>query len=190
MGCGEPLQNFSEVYDSIILLMSEYSNIRFGLSTMLPRARWQNLFELAHRVVESKIPLKLHLSLHYTNDEQRTEMMPSTTNIKASIAALQFYKEITKQSAEIHYTMIKGCNDSDEDLQNLESLLKYKSIPIKFLRFNSKETSHNEGAEKETIRKFRDVLEDANIVTEYYEPPGKSIGSSCGSFMMDEWTTI
>lgn len=83
MGSGEPLQNYAEVCDSMVLLMSEYRKIRFGLSTMLPKARWQSLFDLAHRVVESKIPLKIHLSLHYTNDKQRTEMMPASTNIKA-----------------------------------------------------------------------------------------------------------
>jgi len=186
MGCGEPLQNFSEVYDSIIKLM-DHEDIRFGLSTMLPKTRWGNLFELANRVNHSKIPLKVHLSLHYTNDKQRTEMMPATTNIKASIAALEFYKQVTGQSVEIHYTLIKDVNDSGEDLERLTALLINRDIPIKFLRFNSKETSHNEGAEKITINKFRAVLKAHGVSTEYYEPPGKDVGASCGQFLFDQY---
>ena len=190
MGCGEPLQNYTNVLDSIILLSSMFTNIRFGLSTMLPRSKWDNLFKLAKGIIDNKIPLKLHLSLHYTNNEQRTEMMPASTNIKASIAALEFYRQVTGQSVEIHYTMIKDVNDSDSDISELIKLLKNRDIPIKFLRFNSKESSHNEGAEKNRIQTFRDALEANDIKTEYYEPPGKDVGASCGQFLFDQYQLI
>lgn len=186
MGCGEPLQNFSEVYDSMVMML-DYPNIRFGLSTMLPKSRWMNLFELAKRVKEMNIPLKVHFSLHYTNDERRKEMMPSSTKIKASISALEFYKQYTGQSVEVHYTLIKDENDSDTDITNLIHILKGREIPIKFLRFNSKESSHNEGAEKATIKTFRVMLEEFGVKTEYYEPPGKDVGASCGQFLFDQY---
>lgn len=186
MGCGEPLQNFGEVYDSMVMML-DYPKIKFGLATMLPKSRWMNLFELAKRVNEIKIPLKVHLSLHYTEDDKRIKMMPSSTKIKASISALEFYKQYTGQPVELHYTLIKGENDSENDINNLIQLLEGRDIPIKFLRFNSKETSHNEGAEKETIKMFRFMLENSGIKSEYYEPPGKDVGASCGQFLFDQY---
>jgi 23S rRNA (adenine2503-C2)-methyltransferase len=187
MGCGESLMNYREVEESIMLLNSHYDNIRFGLSTMLPRKNWDKLFTLARFVNGFKIPLKIHLSLHYTNDEKRFEMMPSSTKIKASIAALEFYNEITGQPVEVHYTLIKDENDTNTDLSNLVDLLDGKNIPIKFLRFNEKGSNHNERAEKERIQTFRNTLESYGIKAEYYEPPGIDVGASCGQFLFDQY---
>lgn len=190
MGCGEPLLNPNNAYNSMLMLKNVYKNIRFGLATSLPKHRWTVLFNIAELVKLNHIPLKIHLSLHYTNDIQRNAEMPNALDIKASIAALEFYKQITGNSVEIHYTLIKGANDSQDDMWELEDLLQHRGIPIKFLRFNSKETNHNEGAELEKIEEFRTDLEAHGIKTEYYEPPGKDVGASCGQFLFDQYELI
>ncbi len=187
MGCGESLMNYEEVEKSMVLLQHSFDNIRFGLSTMLPRKNWSKFFRLTRAVEVSRLPLKLHLSLHYTNDEKRLEMMPSSSKIKASIAALEFYNQITGQPVEVHYTLIKDENDTNTDLSNLVDLLRNKNIPIKFLRFNEKGSNHNERAEKERIETFRRTLEIYNIKSEYYEPPGIDVGASCGQFLFDQY---
>jgi 23S rRNA (adenine2503-C2)-methyltransferase len=187
MGSGEPLLNSTEVIDSMIMLMSNYDNIRFGLATSLPRSNWLGFFKLTDRVKDNKIPLKIHLSLHYTTDKQRGEFMPNSLEIKSSIQALGFYRELTGNPIEIHYTLIKDINDHVRDVIVLKNLLFGYDIPIKFIRFNSKESNPNEGAEKQTIADFRFLLEEFGISTEYYEPPGKDVGASCGQFLMDEY---
>jgi 23S rRNA (adenine2503-C2)-methyltransferase len=187
MGSGEPFLNLNFVMDSIIDLMGQYEHIRFGLATSLPKGQWEGVFKLAKVVKDHEIPLKLHLSLHYTNDIDRNKMMPNALDIKASIAALEFYKQITGNAVEIHYTMIKDVNDGKNDAYTLSDLLKYRGIPVKFLRFNSKESNVNEGAEKKTIYSFREFLFGSGIETEYYEPPGKDVGASCGQFLFDQY---
>ena len=187
MGSGEPLLNLANVQESMLTFMSEYSNIRFGLSTMLPKEKWGTLFNMAQAVKKFKIPLKIHVSLHYTKDEQRNRMMPNATDIKATISALEFYKEITGNEVEVHYTLIKGENDTDEDGFNLVKLLDRRGIPIKFLRFNDKSTSPNKRTEMERISIFRKGLELRGVKTEYYEPPGKDVGASCGQFLFDQY---
>lgn len=187
MGSGEPFLNLNFVIDSIIDLMGEYEHIKFGLATSLPKGQWEGIFKLAKVVKDHEIPLKLHLSLHYTNDIDRNKMMPNALDIKASIAALEFYKQITGNPVEIHYTMIKGVNDTNHDVWTLTDLLKHRSIPVKFLRFNSKESNTNQGAEEKTIYAFRELLFKSGIETEYYEPPGKDVGASCGQFLFDQY---
>ena len=190
MGCGEPLLNYPNVEKSILVLMKIYSNIRFGLSTMLPKGNWKAIIEAAQHVSHFEIPLKMHLSLHYTQDAHRNEKMPNATNIKASIAALEFYKEITGQPVEVHYTLIKNENDSDDDISNLKQLLKNRGIGIKFLRFNDKASSQNEKTEITRIYTFMEVLRAHGITAEYYEPPGKDVGASCGQFLFDQYTKL
>jgi len=190
MGCGEPLLNLDHVEHSMRWLMKNYENIRFGLSTMLPKGGWSNLFELAGVVKRNKIPLKIHLSLHYTNDEQRNKHMPNALDIKPAISALEFYKNLTKNSVEIHYTMIKGENDSIGNALVLSRLIEGRGIPVKFLRFNDKDSSDSEKAEMEVLNDFRAFLEGEEIETEYYEPPGISLGASCGMFLFDQYQKI
>lgn len=187
MGSGEPLANIDEVYSSMVILHGEYANIRFGLATILPKAHCFEFFEFTKRIKDSKLNVKVHLSLHYTNDKQRNQDMPSALNIKASIAALEFYKEATGNSVEIHYTLIKDVNDEIKDGAWLIVLLENRDIPVKFLRFNPKKSNNDEGTEIKRIQQFRNLLEASEIKSEYYEPPGRDCGSSCGIFLIDKY---
>lgn len=190
MGCGEGLLNYLNVVNSMVAMMKDYVDIKFGLSTMLPRERIYDFFELAKMVKRNKIPLKIHLSLHYTNDEQRNKMMPNAANIKASISAIEFYGYITGEPTEIHYTLIKEENDSLKDVKTLINLIKNRNIPVKFLRFNDKDSSGNVGVTIEDIESCKRALKVCGIDSEYYEPPGKDVGSSCGQFLLDKYKFI
>lgn len=187
MGMGEAVMNSDNVLISMKKLMQSYENIRFGMATSLPKGKWKNFIKIAEVVKESKIPLKIHLSLHYTRDLQRNEFMPGSLNIKPSISALEFYHQITGNPVEIHYTLIKGQNDTIEDSWNLISLIENREIPVKFLRFSPKENDDNEETDKKRISYFREKLEESGIKTEYYEPPGFDVAASCGMFLMENY---
>src|ERR1035437_9467618 len=111
MGAGEPMANIDNVLDSMKDLMNKFDNIRFGLATMLPKSKWFEFFKMTKVVQECKIPLKVHLSLHFTDNKTRLEWMPSALDIKSSINALELYHALTKNSTEIHYTLMDGINN-------------------------------------------------------------------------------
>jgi 23S rRNA (adenine2503-C2)-methyltransferase len=78
MGCGEPILNVNEVIDSMIQIKkmeSKYnvSYIRFAVATSIPKSNWSNFFEMTEKISSNKLPVKLHLSLHYTIDALRKE---------------------------------------------------------------------------------------------------------------------
>ena len=117
MGCGEPLINYKQVKESMLLLREEYQDIkvpliRFAIATSLPDFAWINFFELTNEIHKEKLPVKMHLSLHYTIDSLRKDWMPNSLMIIPSLIALEYYKKITKNSVEIHYTLIDGVNDT------------------------------------------------------------------------------
>ncbi len=190
MGCGEPTLNPKNVIESMVLMCDEYQDIkvpliRFAIATSLPEFAWLNYFEIVNQIHKNKLPVKLHLSLHYTIDTLRKEWMPNSLKIIPSLSALDFYKKLTKNSAEIHYTLIDGVNDTEQDAILLSEFLKDKDIPIKFLFYNEKPTIEFHASSKEKLNIFKRYFDRYGIQHEYYIPPGLDVGASCGQFLMD-----
>lgn len=185
MGCGEAMDNIINVLDSMSILMRTYRNIRFGLATMLPKSKWPNFFQMTKAVKENKIPLKIHLSLHFTDDNSRFKWMPSALDIKSSISALEFYRSMTGNPTEVHYTVMDGINDSDKNMYDLETLISVGTT-IKFMRYSEKESLPDVSRTSlDKVNKMASYLNSTGLTAEYYEPPGDSIGSSCGVFLLD-----
>ena len=89
--------------------------------------------------------------------------------------------------SEIHYTLIEGVNDRDEEIVFVGGLLYgtgglrfAKKIPVKFLDF--KTSYKSEMSKSNKISKWIKGLEKYGIETEFYYPPGENIQSSCGLF--------
>lgn len=180
MGCGEPILNTSNVFKSMYNLQRSFKRIRFAIATMLPKNNWVNFVDLVEDIWKYKTPVKLHLSLHFTADKTRQLWMPNALAIKPSLDLLMFYKHLTGNNVEVHYTPIKDTNDSEKDMRDLSLLLFRSGIPIKFLKFNEKKTLN---AQEGII----DVsyLKDLGMQYEFYTPPGLDIGASCGQFLFD-----
>lgn len=190
MGCGEPLLNQDDIVSSMLDLRKEYQNIkvpliRYAIATSLPYFSLVNFFELSEEIYSLKLPVKIHLSLHYTNDELRKEWIPNTAPISPSIIALEYYQKRTNNSVEIHYTLIDGVNDTEQDAVLLTEFLKNRSIPVKFLFYNEKPSMEFHASSKEKLNIFKKYFDKCEIQHEYYIPPGLDIGASCGQFLME-----
>lgn len=199
MGVGEPLLNLKLISD---LYLKEdsikekfgYENISYAISTMMPN---DNMKELINFVKQSKIPLKVHFSLHSPLDNKRKNLIPHTkVNIDEALNYLIDYKEVVQNDndilkeymkmhsndipIEIHYTLIKGVNDTEDELNELIRLSNKFRIPIKFIRFN--ELNDLNKSDKET--KWKNTLKSniPDLIVKTYSPPGREIGSSCGEF--------
>jgi 23S rRNA (adenine2503-C2)-methyltransferase len=111
--------------------------------------------------------------------------MPSALPIIPSLSALDFYKKLTGNSVEIHYALIDGVNDTEQDAILLSNFLKDKDIPVKFLFYNEKPTIEYHASSKEKLSIFKRYFDRYGIQHEYYIPPGLDVGASCGQFLMD-----
>lgn len=189
MGCGEPILNYENVINSMTQLKrledKKIPYVRFAIATSIPKNKWINFYHLTDRIKEYNLPVKIHLSLHYTIDKDRNEWMPASLDIKQSIACMDFYKIHTGNPVEIHYALIDGVNDLEVDAIYLVRLLKDKGFIVKFLFYNEKESIDYHASKKEVLDLFKYRLDYNHIDFEYYVPPGLSIGASCGSFLMD-----
>lgn len=185
MGAGEPLLNIENIIYFMLLInedyQSEYKIVRFAAASLIPSAK--KMLKFTQYVFKYKINCKSHLSMHFTNNQQRKTFMPATYDLRHSLVLLEHYNLYTNNQCEIHYTLIKDVNDTNRDMDLLLHLVYGRGIPVKFLAYNEKDGLSCYSSNK--TDKFRDVLEDNEIKTEYYIPPGRDIGSSCGMFLVD-----
>jgi 23S rRNA (adenine2503-C2)-methyltransferase len=187
MGCGEPLHNIEMVTDSMLSISNLYSDVRFGMATCLPNNSIKNFMSLTNFIKKEKINVKLHFSLHFTNDQQRKEWIPCSTNINFSLGLMSLFLTETKKSVEIHYALMKNINDSVKDAEKLASLLQGRNFNVKFLFYNKKDSMETEASSKDTFDTFSTILSKYNIPCEFYIPPGLDIGASCGQFLMENY---
>jgi len=188
MGAGEPLLNVEQVIETAKCMgdtnaMGWYDNVRFALATIIPSRK---CFEQFKQLVGLHgLPFKLHLSLHSLDAPARKSLMPSASPILDSWNMLKEYASDTGQPTEVHYTLIDGINDKEEDLARFEAL-SGRDVPIKLLRFAEKKQEPLMHGSSRTAQ-FTLGLEQLGYRVEVYSPPGRDIGSSCGQFIADQY---
>lgn len=187
MGSGEAVLNVDECVKSMINIRNNIKNVRFGMATIIPKNSIKEFDKLTNLVYANSIDLKLHLSLHFTDDKTRKEWMPNALNIKDSISKLDSYNNITGNNVEIHYTLIEGANDSEEQINTLSNLVKDKDINIKFLHYKKRSIIENNSKDEDFTNILIDKLNNKGIQSEFYNPPGEDIGSSCGQFLLEKY---
>jgi len=189
MGCGEPILNVDGVVNSMRIINEMYDvYTRFAIATSIPEYKYIEFFNFTNKIDELKLPVKLHLSLHYTMDQIRSQWMPKSMNIIESLAAVDFFKKKTNNSVEIHYALLDGVNDTEQDAILLTNLIKDRDFNVKFLFYNKREILDIEPSDKQKLRTFKRYFNKYNIEHEYYIPPGLDVGASCGQFLMEEYT--
>jgi len=194
MGCGEPLLNWENVLESMIAMSRpDYfcSKIRFAIATLIPKSCWGNYFSFIDGVLKNNLPVKIHLSLHFTKEEQRKKWMPAALEIQPALNALKYY-QLLGGKTEIHYAMIEGVNDTIEDAEQLglwlEKDVKSRvgvwqtddTLSLKLMEYNPKDSLEYITTCKKRLNEFTDVLKKYGVKWEYYKPPGASVGASCG----------
>jgi 23S rRNA (adenine2503-C2)-methyltransferase len=179
MGAGEPLLNFTGLIGAFRDLKEKYPRIRFGVATMMPKKKPMEL--LTGWLLENlgKYPVKFHLSVHGIFN--REAIVSSALSAQESISILQEYRAVTGNPIEYHYTLVDGVNDSEAELREFSSLVGgEKSNPLDTVKFLTLSETNGCKATKLSEDFVRGLF--PNNIVEFYDPPGRDVGSSCGMF--------
>lgn len=187
MGCGEPLNNINGVIESAKeirdLYQSQFNIVRFAVASLIPTYKQFEKFK--QLVVENNLPVKFHWSLHTTNVELRKDIMPGAAEM--NVPVVSSFTD-TGNALEIHYTIMDEVNDTDVDAEKLIKLFANTKANIKLMRYSEKKDLDLQRSKK--VGEFMDKLIAGGIKTEYYEPPGNDVGSSCGQFLLDHYKDL
>ena len=179
MGMGEPLYNFENVRDAMMIAMDgegiSLSRRRITLSTsgVVPEIK---------RTAE-EIGCMLAVSFHATTDEVRDKLVPINKrwNIKALLDTLREYPKLSNsERITFEYVMLKGVNDSNADARRLVKLISGIPAKINLIPFNEWPGAPYERSDWERIEEFADIIYKAGYASPIRTPRGEDIMAACG----------
>ena len=179
MGIGEPLDNFDNVMKAIKLLNNPKGinmgarHISISTSGLVP-----NIYKLA----DKNIQCTLSISLHSSNNEKRSSMMPVNNlyNIQELMKACRYYIEKTNKRISFEYALAKDNNDNLQDAQDLVKLLHGMLCHVNLIPINKIDNGKYTKSTNENIIKFRDYLNAHGIVATIRRELGSDIDAACG----------
>ena len=101
--------------------------------------------------------------------------------LKEFLAACRRYLEkAPRDFITFEYVLLDGVNDSEQQARELVQLVR--DVPCKFnlIPFNPFPQTHYRRSKPEAIRRFRDVLMQADIVVTTRKTRGDDIAAACG----------
>lgn len=179
MGIGEPFDNYDNVMHAIKIINNQKGlNIgarHISIST-------SGLVPMIYKFADEELQCTLSISLHATNDEKRSSMMPVNYmyNIEELMKACRYYIEKTNKRISFEYALAKDNNDNLDDAKELVKLLKGMLCHVNLIPINKIENGKYTKSTNENIIKFRDYLNEKGIVATIRRELGSDIDAACG----------
>lgn len=179
MGIGEPLNNYNNVVKSIRIINNP-KGLNIGARHI--SVSTSGLVPGIYRLAEENIQCTLSISLHATNNEKRSEMMPvnNAFPIEELIKACKDYIQKTNRRISFEYALAKDNNDNLEDAKELVKLLKGMICHVNLIPINKIDNGIYTKSSNENIIKFRDYLNKNGITATIRRELGSDIDAACG----------
>lgn len=182
MGIGEPLDNYDNVLKFLRLVGSpDGLNIGYrhiSLSTC-------GLVDKIYRLAEEDLPITLSISLHASDNETRSALMPVNKKwcIEELLVACRDYFAKTGRRISFEYTLAVGKNDTEKDARALSAILKKycgdMPLHVNLIPVNATGRGFSP-SDRANVNRFAEVLEKNHIVATVRRHLGGDINASCG----------
>lgn len=182
MGIGEPLDNYDNVLKFLRLVGSpDGMNIGYrhiSLSTC-------GLVDKIYRLAEEDLPITLSISLHASDNETRSALMPVNKKwcIEELLVACRDYFAKTGRRISFEYTLAAGKNDTEKDARALSAILKKycgdMPLHVNLIPVNATGRGFSP-SDRANVNRFAEVLEKNHIVATVRRHLGGDINASCG----------
>ena len=179
MGTGEPLDN----YDNVIAFLHIVSDRRgqdmslrnISLSTcgIVPNIK---------RLAGEGLPITLALSLHSPIQKEREKIMPiaKVYPLDSVMEACRYYFEKTKRRVTLEYSLMKGVNDRDIDIEALSDLINGFPFHVNLIPVNPVKEAPFKAPGRSEVLNFRKKVEKCGINVTIRRELGRDIEGSCG----------
>ena len=183
MGMGEPFDNYDNLSRFLNLLHDpEGRNMSWRNMTVSTSGIIPGIVAFA----EDFPQVNLAISLHRTDDESRSRLMPVNRKypIKDLLEAARHYTEKTHRRITFEYALIEGENDSDRDGDALAGLLRGMLCHVNLIPLNKVEEIGMEGSSRKRAMEFADKLTSRGIPATVRRQLGDEIQGACGQLKL------
>ena len=172
MGMGEPLHNETELYAALDALRDPRF---FNLSEKHLMVSTVGVPAAMLRFAERFPKINLALSLHSARQEVREQLMPVSR-----VYTLEMIKAALPKKLMVEVLLLKGINDSPEEISSLLEFLKETQAHINLIQFNAFPGASFEPVSTETRDAFGDALKNAGFKVTLRYSLGSDIAAACG----------
>lgn len=183
MGIGEPFDNYDSLSDFIHLINDPKG---FGLGMRNITVSTCGLVPYIARFGKDFSQANLAVSLHAPNGEIRQRTMPVARRYgyEELMDACRRYTEDTGRRITFEYAMIKGVNDSGENALELAGHLEGWLTHVNLIPLNPVEGTGMSASYRESILRFKEVLEKRGIAVTIRRTLGSDIDGACGQLRL------
>ncbi len=179
MGIGEPLDNYENV-----LKFLEIVNHPLGLNIGHRHISLSTcgLVEQIRSLADQELQITLSVSLHATNDEKRSAIMPINRkySIQMLMDACKYYSKKTNRRISFEYTLIEAVNDGEEDAAELLTLLKGMLCHVNLIPVNPTGAKGIRQGSRKSVERFQKLLEAGGLTATIRREMGSDIQAACG----------
>jgi len=177
MGMGEPAHNLDNVLEAIDLLGTDggigHKNLVFSTVGDM------RVFE---RLPQQRVKPALALSLHSTDAALRQALLPRAPQITPDelVDLGEAYARTTGFPIQYQWTLLKGINDNQDEMDGILRLLKGKYAVMNLIPYNSLEDDEYQRPDGERIVQIVRYLHSRGVLTKVRNSAGQDIDGGCG----------
>lgn len=184
MGTGEPFDNY-ENFSKFLKIMNDPNGRNTGMRHFTVSTC--GLAPVIERFAKDFPQVNLAISLHAVNDDKRSAIMPINNKYKLSRLMKEAvkYTEITHRRITFEFALIKGVNDDDKTVQELEKLVSKILCHINLIPLNEVSENGLKTAGRKRAMEICKYLEEKGIPCTVRRQLGDDINGACGQLRLD-----
>lgn len=183
MGMGEPFDNYDNLKRFLELLHHDdgknmsYRHMTVSTSGIIP---------MMERFAKDFPQVNLAVSLHRLHDRGRSAIMPvnDAYPVDALLDAARSYTEQTGRRITFEYTLIRGENDGEADLERMKEKLSGMLCHVNLIPLNQVEETGFEGSSRKRAQEMAKGLEACGIPATVRRELGRNIDGACGQLRL------
>mmetsp|Transcript_39195 Transcript_39195/g.101597 ORF Transcript_39195/g.101597 Transcript_39195/m.101597 type:complete len:472 (+) Transcript_39195:99-1514(+) len=179
MGMGEPLLNLPSVMQA-----QEFMNKTMKIGARHITISTVGVPNAMAKLAQYSTQSTLAISLHAPTQEVRESIVPSAKAypIEAIMQDAEDYFQSTGRRVSFEYTLLDGINNSLEQAAQLAALIRERDMAahVNLIPWNPVDESEFERPSRNSVFRFKKILEDKNISVSIRATRGLDAAAACG----------
>jgi len=185
MGTGEPFDNYDNLMKALSILNHPLGlaigarHISVSTCGLVPQIK---------RFARENKQYNLAISLHASNDELRSSLMPINRSypLEELFDAIDEYEKLNNRRLTLEYLLLSEVNDNEKNADELQELLKGRNAYINLIPYNEvKENDYKASSPQRTLA-FYDMLKKRGVAVTLRQKKGDDIDAACGQLRANQ----
>lgn len=183
MGTGEPFDNYENL-SKFINIIHHKDGLNIGLRSITVSTC--GIIPKINQLAEDFPQVNLAISLHASNDELRSKMMPINNRygMDQLLATTKAYINKTGRRVTFEYVLVKDLNDSEKHGIELAGKLKGMNCHVNLIPLNKVTETGMLATQSKSVERFKEILEKKGVQVTIRRELGSDIDAACGQLRL------